>query len=123
MHCSVRTIAAESAISPRSVHCYFKLLGPPENALAPENALVLCGDETSQCQALERMQPMLPMDFGYVEGVTHDYVRHRTSTLFAALNILNGAVLVTCNPRHRHQELPSFLCETASHICEPCNPG
>jgi transposase len=53
-------------------------------------------DEKSQCQALERTQPMLPMGFGYVEGVTHDYVRHGTTTLFAALNVLNGAVLATC---------------------------
>ena len=67
----------------------------------PENALVLCVDEKSQCQALERTQPMLPMGFGYVEGVTHDYVRHGTTTLFAALNMLNGAVLMTCKERHR----------------------
>ncbi len=77
----------------------------------PENALVLCVDEKSQCQALERTQPMLPMGFGYVEGVTHDYVRHGTTTLFAALNVLNGAVLATCKPRHRHQEFLSFLRE------------
>jgi transposase len=59
--------------------------------------------------ALERTQPMLPMGFGYVEGVTHDYVRHGTTTLFAALNVLNGAVLATCKPRHRHQEFLSVL--------------
>ncbi len=77
----------------------------------PDNALVLCVDEKSQCQALERTQPMLPMGLGYVEGVTHDYVRHGTTTLFAALNVLNGAVLATCKPRHRHQEFLSFLRE------------
>src|SRR5258708_39962142 len=49
------------------------------------------------------------MGFGYVEGVNHDYVRHGTTTLFAALNVLNGAVLATCKPRHRHQEFLSFL--------------
>ena len=65
----------------------------------PDNALVLCVDEKSQCQALERTQPMLPMGLGYVEGVTHDYVRHGTTTLFAALNVLNGAVLAECKPR------------------------
>jgi putative transposase len=54
---------------------------------------------------------MLPMGFGYVEGVTHDYKRHGTTTLFAALNVLNGAVLATCKPRHRHQEFLSFLRE------------
>lgn len=77
----------------------------------PENALVLCVDEQSQCQAFERTQPMLPMGFGYVEGVTHDCVRHGTTTLFATLNVLNGAVLATCKPRHRHQEFLSFLRE------------
>ncbi|GAC1534494.1 MAG: hypothetical protein NVS2B4_14840 [Ramlibacter sp.] len=65
----------------------------------PENALVICVDEKSQCHALERTQPMLPMGFGYVEGVTHDYKRHGTTTLFAALNVLNGAVLANCKPR------------------------
>ena len=77
----------------------------------PENALVLCVDEKSQCQALERTQPMLAMGLGYVEGVTHDYVRHGTTTLFAALNVLDGAVLASCKPRHRHQEFLSFLRE------------
>ncbi|VVE24645.1 transposase [Pandoraea horticolens] len=75
----------------------------------PENALVLCVDEKSQCQALEHTQPMLPMRLGYVEGVTHDYVRHGTTTLFAALNVLNGAVLAECKPRHRHQAFLAFL--------------
>ena len=54
---------------------------------------------------------MLPMGLGYVEGVTHDYMRHGTTTLFAALNVLNGAVLAECKPRHRHQEFLSFLRE------------
>ena len=54
---------------------------------------------------------MLPMGLGYVEGVTHDYVRHGTTTLFAALNVLNGAILATCKPRHRHQEFLAFLRE------------
>jgi putative transposase len=75
----------------------------------PENAVVLCVDEKSQCQALERSQPMLPMGLGYVEGVTHDYVRHGTTTLFAALDIANGQVLTQARPRHRHQEFLGFL--------------
>lgn len=75
----------------------------------PENALVLCVDEKSQIQALERTQPMLPMGLGYVEGVTHDYERHGTTTLFAALDIANGEVLTECQPYHRHQEFLSFL--------------
>lgn len=76
----------------------------------PEKAVVLCVDEKSQCQALERSQPMLPMGLGYVEGVTHDYVRHGTTTLFAALDIANGQVLTHHNrDRHRHQEFLGFL--------------
>jgi len=74
----------------------------------PENALVLSVDEKSQCQALERTQPMLPLGLGYVEGVTHDYKRHGTTTLFAALDVLNATVLADCKSRHRHQEFLAF---------------
>jgi putative transposase len=77
----------------------------------PDNAIVLSVDEKSQCQALERTQPMLPLGLGYVEGVTHDYKRHGTTTLFAALDVLTGEVLARCKPRHRHQEFLSFLRE------------
>ncbi len=131
----MRTIAVETAISPTSVHRYFKLLGlQPYRSEGfklstdqffieklrdvvglylspPENALVLCVDEKSQCQALERTRPILPMGFGYVEGVTHDYVRHGTTTLLAALNVVNGVVLATCKRRHRDREFLSFLRE------------
>ena len=82
----------------------------------PENALVLCVDEKSQCQALERTQPLLPMGLGYVEGVTHDYVRHGTTTLFAALDIANGEVLTDCQPYHRHQEFLSFLRQIDANV-------
>ncbi len=75
----------------------------------PENALVLCVDEKSQIQALERTQPVLPMGLGYVEGITHDYVRHGTTTLFAALNVANGQVIARVRPQHRHQEFLEFL--------------
>ena len=75
----------------------------------PQNAVVLCVDEKSQIQALERSQPMLPLGLGYVEGVTHDYLRHGTTTLFAALDIANGTVLADCKQHHRHQEYLSFL--------------
>ena len=75
----------------------------------PDNALVLCVDEKSQVQALERTQPVLPMGLGYVEGVTHDYYRHGTTTLFAALDIVDGGVISQCKPRYRHQEFLSFL--------------
>jgi putative transposase len=132
-HWSIRSIGEEVGISPTSVHRYFKLFGlQPHRTESfklsndpffieklrdvvglylnpPENALVLCVDEKSQCQALERTQPMLPLGLGYVEGVTHDYKRHGTTTLFAALNVLDGTVLADCKPRHRHQEFLSFL--------------
>lgn len=75
----------------------------------PENAMVLCVDEKSQIQALDRTQPVLPMGLGYAEGVTHDYVRHRTLTLFAAMDIASGKVLTKCKKRHRHQEYLDFL--------------
>ena len=75
----------------------------------PDHAVVLCVDEKSQIQALERTQPMLPMGLGYVEGVTHDYVRHGTTTLFAALDVASGQVLAQCKRRHRHQEFLAFL--------------
>jgi len=76
----------------------------------PDHAIVLAVDEKSQIQALSRTQPVLPMGLGYVEGVTHDYVRHGTTTLFAALDIIaTGAVLTECKPRHRHQEFLGFL--------------
>lgn len=68
----------------------------------PDKAVVLCVDEKSQIQALNRTQPILPIGLGYVEGVTHDYVRHGTTTLFAALNIATGQVLTACKRRHRH---------------------
>lgn len=75
----------------------------------PDKAMVLCVDEKSQIQALDRTQPMLPLGLGYVQGVTHDYMRHGTTTLFAALDIASGNVLAQCKKRHRHQEFLTFL--------------
>ena len=75
----------------------------------PDNALVLCVDEKTQIQALNRTQPLLPMGLGYAEGVTHDYVRHGTTTLFAALDVATGEVITQCKQRHRHQEFLGFL--------------
>ena len=75
----------------------------------PDKALVLCVDEKSQIQALDRTQPLLPLGIGYAEGITHDYVRHGATTLFAALDIATGAVLTQCKRRHRHQEFLQFL--------------
>lgn len=132
-HWTIRSIARETRLSRPTVHRvwqafglqphrqrHFKLSTDPffvEKVRdivglylnPPENAVVLCVDEKSQIQALERTQPMLPMGLGYVEGVTHDYERHGTTTLFAALDIANGAVLAECRAKHRHQEYLNFL--------------
>ncbi len=75
----------------------------------PENAVVLCVDEKSQIQALNRTQKTLPMQPGRAEQRTHDYVRHGTATLFAALEIATGKVTGLCKQRHRHQEFLAFL--------------
>ena len=132
-HWSIRQIAAETGVSKSTVHRiwqafglqphrqkHFKLSNDPffvEKVRdivglylnPPENAVVLCVDEKSGIQALERTQPMLPLGLGYVEGVTHDYRRHGTTTLFAALQVLNGKVIGECHGRHRHQEWRKFL--------------
>ena len=132
-HWTIRAIAKETRLSRPTVHRiwqafglqphrqrHFKLSTDPffvekVRDIAglylspPENAVVLCVDEKSQIQALERTQPMLPMGLGYVEGVTHDYERHGTTTLFAALDIANGEVIAQCKPKHRHQEYLNFL--------------
>jgi AraC-like DNA-binding protein len=132
-HWSVRSVAKESGISKSTVARYFALFGvQPHRSKSfklstdpffvekmrdvvglylnpPDKALVLSVDEKSQVQALERTQPVLPLGLGYVEGVTHDYFRHGTTTLFAALNVLDGSVISQCKPRHRHQEFIGFL--------------
>jgi putative transposase len=132
-HWSVRGLAAETGISKSSVHRFLQAFGLQPHRRdsfklstdpffieklrdvvglyldPPDKALVLCVDEKSQVQALERTQPLLPLGFGYVEGVTHDYLRHGTTTLFAALDLLDGTVLAQCRPRHRHQEFLGFL--------------
>jgi transposase len=79
----------------------------------PQNAVVLCVDEKSQIQALDRTAPMLPMQPGLPERRTHDYRRHGTTTLFAALEIATGRVTGHCLPRHRHQEFLRFLRQIA----------
>jgi transposase len=132
-HWSVRGVAAETGVSKSTVQRYFSLFGlQPHRSKSfklsndaffvekvrdivglylnpPGKALVLCVDEKSQVQALERTQPILPIGLGYVEGVTHDYYRHGTTTLFAALDVKSGEVITQCKPRHRHQEFLSFL--------------
>jgi len=76
----------------------------------PEHAIVLCADEKSQIQALDRTQPGLPIKKGRCGTMTHDYKRNGTATLFAALNALDGTVISMCDDRHRHQEWLKFLC-------------
>ena len=75
----------------------------------PEHAIVLCVDEKSQIQALDRTQPGLPLKKGRCGTMTHDYKRNGTATLFAALNTLDGTVISMCDDRHRHQEWLKFL--------------
>jgi transposase len=75
----------------------------------PEHALVLCCDEKSQVQALDRTQPGLPLKKGRAQTLTHDYKRHGTTTLFAALNVLDGKVIGQCQQRHTHVEWLKFL--------------
>jgi transcriptional regulator with XRE-family HTH domain len=75
----------------------------------PDRALVLCCDEKSQCQALERTQPGLPLGVGHIRTKTHDYTRHGTVTLFAALSYLDGKIFAQTAPRHAHQQWLAFL--------------
>ena len=79
----------------------------------PERAIVLCMDEKSQVQALDRTAPVLPLRLGMPEKQTHDYVRHGTTTLFAALEVATGKVTDACYPRHRHEEFLRFLKQVA----------
>lgn len=80
----------------------------------PVNAVVLCADEKSQVQALERSQPMLPLAPGLAERRSHDYVRHGTTSLFAALNVATGRVTDQCHQRHTHKEFLAFLKHVAA---------
>jgi transposase len=116
---SVQRIWAEAGLKPHLVK-RFKISNDPafEEKVTdvvglymnpPDRALVLCVDEKSQIQALERTQPVLPMGLGYIERVTHDYHRHGTTTLFAALDTRDGKVITLCKPRHRQQEFLAFL--------------
>lgn len=82
----------------------------------PERALVLCVDEKSQIQALDRSQPLLPMRPGQVERRSHDYIRHGTLSLFAALDVATGKIIGKCFPRHRGSEFLKFLREIESNV-------
>lgn len=87
----------------------------------PDKAIVLSVDEKSQIQALDRTQPILPLRPGVPERQTHDYERHGTTTLFAALDVAAGKIIGQCQPRHRHQEFLRFL-ETVDAAVEPAVP-
>ena len=132
-HWSVRSMAHHTGVSKSTVQRWFDLFGVQPHRQRhfkisndpffvekvrdivglylnpPDHAVVLSVDEKTQVQALERTQPLLPMGLGYVEGVTHDYRRHGTTTLFAALDVATGKVITRCKPRHRHQEFLAFL--------------
>src|SRR6187549_2149670 len=82
----------------------------------PANAVVFSVDEKSQIQALQRAQPILPMDFGQPERRTHNYVRHGTVDLFAALNVATGEVIARCKPQHRAQDFVAFLREIEATV-------
>jgi transposase len=132
-HWSCRTMAKQVGVSPATVQRVwaarglkphrvktFKLSNDPhfEEKLIdvvglylapPDNAIVLCLDEKSSVQALDRTQPSLPMTKGRAATMTHDYKRNGTTTLFAALDVLTGKVIGQCLPRHRHEEFLKFL--------------
>jgi transposase len=141
-HWSCRTMAEATGTSAKSVHriwsalnlqphrqdC-FKLSNDPffvekvRDVVGlymnpPENALVLCMDEKSQIQALERTQPILPLRPGSPETVTHDYYRHGTTTLFAALNVQSGELFGQCMPAHTRREFLRFLRQIEKKVPE-----
>jgi transposase len=143
-HWSVRRMAKAQGVSPMSVQRIWKQHGLKPHLIRtfkisrdkqfveklydvvglylnpPDKSLVLSVDEKSQVQALDRTQPGLPMKKGRCGTMTHDYKRHGTTTLFAALRLLDGKVIGDCMPRHRHQEFIRFLkkidAETPPHL-------
>jgi len=132
-HWSTRTLAPVVGVSPKTVHRVWQAHGLPPHRVRPfklsrdprfrekltdvvglyldppAHALVLCVDEKCQIQALDRTQPGLPLKKGRCGTFTHDYKRHGTTTLFAALELLSGRLPGTCLPQHRHQEWLRFL--------------
>jgi transposase len=118
-HTSVQRIWAEAGLKPHLVK-RFKISSDPhfEEKVTdvvglymnpPDRALVLCVDEKSQIQALDRTQPGLPLKRGRAQTMTHDYKRYGTTTLFAALDVASGFVIGECRPRHRAREFVGFL--------------
>jgi transposase len=139
-HWSLRTMAKEIGHAPSTVHRIWRAFGlQPHRAETfklssdplfvekvrdivglylspPERALVLCVDEKSQVQALDRTQPLLPMRPGQIERRTHDYKRHGTTSLFAALDVKAGTIVGTCMRRHRAKEFRKFLDEVEKNV-------
>src|SRR3977135_1333949 len=139
-HWSTRSMARTSGVSISTVHRIwnafslaphrsetFKLSTDPQfvekvrdivgrSLDPPERALVLCVDEKSQIQALDRTQPLLPLRPGQIERRTHDYERHGTTTLFAALDVKAGTIVGKCMPRHRAQEFRKLLDEIERNV-------
>ncbi len=139
-HWTIRSLAKETELTRPTIHRIWKVFGlQPHRQKSfklstdpffvekvrdivglylnpPDKAMILCVDEKSQIQALNRTQPVLPIGLGYVEGVTHDYIRHGTTTLFAALDIVTGQVFTACKRRHRHQEYLDFLKRVDSNV-------
>lgn len=144
-HWSLRSMASASGISRSSVNTIwkafnlqphrsetFKLSADPNFVektrdivglymSPPENAVVICCDEKSQMQALDRTQPLLPLRPGTPERRTHDYHRHGTSSLFAGLMVKTGVVIGECHRRHRHQEFITFL-NTIDEVVKATEP-
>ena len=142
-HWSLRSMARASGHAPSTIHRIWRAFGlQPHRSetfklssdplfvdkvrdivglylAPPERALVLCVDEKSQIQALERTQPVVPMRPGQAQRRTHDYTRHGTTTLFAALDVATGSVIGQCLPRHRSQEFLSFLRTIEGNV--PCD--
>ncbi|MFA5028233.1 MAG: IS630 family transposase, partial [Candidatus Methylomirabilota bacterium] len=132
-HWSTRTLAPVVGVSPKTIHRVWQAHGLKPHLVQrfkvsrdrrflekvtdvvglyldpPEHALVLCADEKTQIQALDRTQPGLPLKKGRCGTMTHDYKRNGTTPLFAALDLLTGHLIGTCLPKHRHQEWLRFL--------------
>ena len=141
-HWSVRLMAKRQHVSPKTIHRIWqrynlkphlvetfklskdkKFFEKLEDVVGlymnpPDKALVFCFDEKSQIQALDRTRPILPLAPGVPARQTHDYIRHGTTTLFAALSMLDGTVIGECMPRHRHQEFIKFLNKLNKEIPE-----
>jgi len=139
-HWSLRTMAKEIGHAPSTVHRMWQAFGLQPHRVEtfklssdplfvekvrdivglylspPERALVLCVDEKSQVQALDRSQPLLPMRPGQVERRTHDYKRNGTTSLFAALDVKAGTIVGKCMPRHRATEFRKFLDEVERNV-------